>query len=106
MVERARAFGRDPLYRELKDRIVDALADLEYSVFRTDFVRTEDFPGRERLKAVVRIVGRGRVGEHLQFGGIHVNIPGFDEVIRDAILQEREIEDLFRRPTGRKGGGT
>ena len=104
--ERYPAFGSDPLYRELKDRIVEALADLEYSVFRTDFVRTEDFPGRERLKAVVRIVGRGRVGEHLQFGGIHVNIPGFDEVIRDAILQEREIEDLFRRPTGRKGGGT
>ncbi|NQT54392.1 YdbH domain-containing protein [bacterium] len=89
-------FRNDPIYSQVKERIVEGLGDLEYSTLRLDFIHGQDSLGADRLDAKLFLVGRGRRGTRQEFKGIVLNIRDFDQVLRDAILVERGVQKGIR----------
>ncbi len=85
-------FREDPLYRQVKERIVGGLSDLEYSMFRADFVGRETALGDGALDLRIRLAGHGRTGAKQEFAGIEINIADFDEVLESAILVHRRVQ--------------
>jgi len=78
-------FRTDELYAEIKDRLVSAFSNFEYDELRLVFTREDG-----RFVARVKTSGRGRTGARQEFGGITLNLWGFDSVLRDAILVGRK----------------
>jgi len=86
MLDRASPrFQTDELYAEIKDRLVSAFGNFEYDELRLVFTEEDG-----RFVARVKTSGRGRTGARQEFGGITVNLWGFDSVLRDAILVGRK----------------
>jgi hypothetical protein len=85
-------FRENPLYRQVKERIVGGLSDLEYSMFRADLVGRETALGDAALDLRIRLAGHGRTGAKQEFAGIEINIADFDEVLKSAILVHRRVQ--------------
>jgi len=79
-------FRTDEFYAEIKKRLIGAFKDFEYDELRVDFIRGED-----KFVARVNTKGRARTGTRQEFGGVTLNFPDFDKVLRDAILVSRGV---------------
>jgi hypothetical protein len=80
-------FDRDPALVAVKNKIVAALQDFEYSKLKTDFVRE----GRDFI-ARVQMAGKGRRGEKPQeFEGLNWNFRGFDKLLNSLIITKSKL---------------
>jgi len=78
-------FSSDPLRVELRKKIVDALRDFEYTVFKVDFAPKDD-PSLAR----VHLAGKGRQGvAAVPIGGLTLNLRGVDEALNAGIIVKR-----------------
>lgn len=88
-------WAQDPARAQIKDRIVDALTDFEYSVLKTDYIREGD-----GVLARIHLQGKGRRGEKPQeIGGLTINLRGFDKVLNETILMKDIGGRLLKKAT-------
>ena len=84
-------FSADPVRVELRNKIVDALRDFEYTVFKVDFA-----PEREPSLARVHLEGKGRQGvAAVPIAGLDINFKGVDEALNAAIIVKRTRDRLL-----------
>jgi hypothetical protein len=94
------AFTTDRVLALVKRRLVQALQSFEYSVLTADFTKEkqegqEPKEGQEsQLVARIHLQGKGRVGKDPQeIGGLDLEIYGFDNLIQNAIIIKRSLEN-------------
>jgi len=83
-------------FRELKERVVSALLNFEYTLFKTDLINEEG-----RLRARIHCEGKGR--KQPQPYIFDVNINDIDEILDGYIIIQRAVGSLGKRRSKRGG---
>jgi hypothetical protein len=99
--ERDPRFALDPAFKALKERLIGALENFDYSVLQLDFVREKG-----ELVARFHTEGKGRGGNPQEIGGLTVNLHGIESVLNDVTLFKQVIGYLdhtsLRRGAGKE----
>ena len=84
-------FIHEPTRKLIKENLVSALQDFEYTVLRADFIHDNG-----RSLARVFFSGKGRRGKDTQeIGGMTINIPNFDSVLETGILVKQDLDGFL-----------
>ena len=81
-------FASDDRLMQVKQRIIGAVQDFEYSTFKTDLINRDG-----KLSARIHTKGKGR--QNGQVCTFDLNLNGIDEVLESAIMMKREFEDAI-----------
>jgi hypothetical protein len=97
--ERDPRFAGDPAFKVLKERLIGALQNFEYSVLQLDFVREKG-----KLVARFHTEGRGRGGNPQEIGGLTVNVHGIEGALNDVTFF-RQVIGYLDHTSLREGSG-
>lgn len=89
-------FAKDPMYSQVKTRIMAALKDFQYNVVKVDFK-----PDKEGVVATVSIQGKGRVGEKPQELNLNIAASGLDRLLSDYLAIRKNISASFGSEPGK-----
>jgi len=81
-------FASDDRLKQVKERIIVAVRDFEYSTFKTDLINRDG-----KLFARIHTSGKGR--KNGQVCTFDLNLNGIDEALESAIMTKRELEDVL-----------
>lgn len=93
-------FRKDPELAAVRGKIVEALTDFEYSMFRFNLIKEGD-----DMMLRIETRGQGRTGENpQQIGSLVINVHNFDELVNQALVTQtrlqidQALEQFFKSP--------